>query len=1090
MLLALLIAAATAAQAQGPSFGGGNGTTSSPYIISTTDHMLELAASVNSGNDHSYDEFVLLNDLDFDGIDFTPIGGEWLNDGYTHFSGTFDGLGHKILNLRVGCNYFAGIFGYLHGTVRRLTLGGDSRIEGGYCVGGIVGSAAVCDIIDCHVEKTVTIAANKDGSTNIGGIVGISSNGISLNGKEIEGCTSAATVTHNGYSNVQYVGGIAGRIIRGDGQYVRNCTNYGAVSGSSYVGGVVGEFDLNNPKNKLENCYTGGYCTLYGVGQPGSSQGINIEGKAVSMHTITFGDNVQGNVTTSPTKTFEGNAFYAAGMPVSLNIIPDTSTPEGYLPTFYLNAEPKRIGYEIETVMPAENVTVTVDATDLLRDIGYSPWVSLTLNQESFDYDGSQQVPEVTVTDIKDGTPVTLVEGTDYEVLPPTNPTNPGNYTLTINGIGQFGGKANALYVITTPDRWPGMGTADKPYLILTTDHLRALADSVNSGKSCQGQHFSLQNDLDFSGKDYVPIGEVGRSFKGTFNGNGHSINHVVINDEYNEYQGLFGYIGTGGSVSGLTLGEGSSIVGNDIIGGIAAVCEGTISDCSTAEGVFVGANNSAGGIACIVDRGGRIADCQNRANVSGSYLCGGIVCQVWRSEVSGCINYGNVVATTWIAGGIAGTAESLDNISSNITECVNEGTVSASQRNGGIVGWLTESNIANCLNLGAVEGGTNQVGGIAGFVYGNNNIRNNCYAGACTVGGIGGTDRDGAQRGYNVSSEKGIKVELYYMTNKAGLDYNGKIYAGHNQTIYISISPPEGYTPINSSKKYTAYTANTATEADLTTFLAMWMLTMPADDVIVTGSLALQLLDDDRQNQPDNATRISNCDDSTDCVMLSDRRLYDDGRWNTLCLPFNVDSFEGSWSREGNPLGGAIVKELASSSYNASTQTLTLNFASVSAIEAGKPYIVRWTGGGSFGYFGSAIFDGVTISKNGVSAAETDCVDFIGNYSPVTLAAQDRTVLFMGGDSKLYYPSDDVTVNAFRGYFQLKNGLTAGDLPTNEAKTIVLNFGDETTGIDASLNSNGEMTNAHYYSIDGRKLNGEPTQKGVYFYRGKKVVK
>ena len=54
------------------------------------------------------------------------------------------------------------------------------------------------------------------------------------------------------------------------------------------------------------------------------------------------------------------------------------------------------------------------------------------------------------------------------------------------------------------------------------------------------------------------------------------------------------------------------------------------------------------------------------------------------------------------------------------------------------------------------------------------------------------------------------------------------------------------------------------------------------------------------------------------------------------------------------------------------------------------------------------------------------------------------------------------------------------------------MNFGDgETTGI-VSMEDGGwkmEDVNDAWYSIDGRKLNGEPTQKGVYINNGRKVV-
>ena len=379
-LLLFALLAPTAAWAQ---FGGGSGTETNPYIIETTDHWLELAASVNSGNDYYGKHFYLLNDLDFSGINFIPVGGALLDGDFTHFAGTFDGGYSRILNVQVGGNRNVGLFGSLgFSTVKNLTLGGNSRIEGQYFVGGIVGMAGTCDIINCHVEKTVTIAATTNQSSYIGGIIGSCYNGVSGNGCEIRDCTNAATVTNNGKQGVKYIGGIAGNIAS-RGQSIRDCKNYGAVSGYEYVGGIVGYFNFDESSNTLENCYTGAYCTLFGVGQSGSSQGINLPGQAVSMHTITFGENVHGLVNVIPTAAFEGQNYYAAGMQIILNLYPDTGAPEGYIPLFDVNGEPQRPGYDIGMTMPAENVTITVGGT--LRDIGYSPWFSVSLDPESFE---------------------------------------------------------------------------------------------------------------------------------------------------------------------------------------------------------------------------------------------------------------------------------------------------------------------------------------------------------------------------------------------------------------------------------------------------------------------------------------------------------------------------------------------------------------------------------------------------------------------------------------------------------------------------------------------------------------------------------
>ena len=61
---------------------------------------------------------------------------------------------------------------------------------------------------------------------------------------------------------------------------------------------------------------------------------------------------------------------------------------------------------------------------------------------------------------------------------------------------------------------------------------------------------------------------------------------------------------------------------------------------------------------------------------------------------------------------------------------------------------------------------------------------------------------------------------------------------------------------------------------------------------------------------------------------------------------------------------------------------------------------------------------------------------------------------------------------------------------PFANYKTIQIKFEFGTTGIGAPLNDNGQMTNDSWYTIDGKKLNGEPTKKGVYIIKGKKVKK
>ena len=230
-----------------------------------------------------------------------------------------------------------------------------------------------------------------------------------------------------------------------------------------------------------------------------------------------------------------------------------------------------------------------------------------------------------------------------------------------------------------------------------------------------------------------------------------------------------------------------------------------------------------------------------------------------------------------------------------------------------------------------------------------------------------------------------------------------------------------------------------------------------------------------------DNTTIITGANGSVADVTLSGRTLYKDGKWNTLCLPFNVDNFTGT------PLQGATVKTLASTGFSGGT--LTMNFTDdVTSIEAGRPYIVKWATGSDIE---NPVFNGVTIS-NTTANAETDYVQFVGTYSPVSIYTAGKTNLYLGAGNKLYYPTaSDFKVNACRGYFQLKQGLTVGEA-ANGVRAFVLNFGDdETTGIISIDNGQLIIDNSMdaWYSLDGRRLSGKPTQRGIYVNNGCKVV-
>lgn len=234
--------------------------------------------------------------------------------------------------------------------------------------------------------------------------------------------------------------------------------------------------------------------------------------------------------------------------------------------------------------------------------------------------------------------------------------------------------------------------------------------------------------------------------------------------------------------------------------------------------------------------------------------------------------------------------------------------------------------------------------------------------------------------------------------------------------------------------------------------------------------------------------------------LMLMGRTLYRDGDWNTLCLPFAVGSFSGT------PLDGATVMELDTEGTYDGHQTgledgtLYLYFTPATAIEAGKPYIVKWPTTGAD--IVNPVFRGVTVTtatreidnpyQNSYEdpatitvAAPTDVAfsggKFCGTYDPTGIYSADHDKYYLGMGNKLYYPTDEgFRVNAFRAYFEIADGASI--------KAFNLNLSDGTeTGIDLSP-AQGEGAPA-VYDLNGRRLSGKPTQRGIYIVNGRKVV-
>ena len=239
-----------------------------------------------------------------------------------------------------------------------------------------------------------------------------------------------------------------------------------------------------------------------------------------------------------------------------------------------------------------------------------------------------------------------------------------------------------------------------------------------------------------------------------------------------------------------------------------------------------------------------------------------------------------------------------------------------------------------------------------------------------------------------------------------------------------------------------------------------------------------------------DNSTTINDANGYFADVTLSGRTLYKDGKWNTLCLPFSLSAAQIAAHAD---FAGATLMTLdvtQKNGFNTEDGTLYLWFKTATEIEAGVPYLVKWTSGDDIS---NPVFEGVTISNSTAQAVESvtaglETVQMVGTYSPVSVTADDKSILFLGDANTLYYSTIDRQIRSCRAYFSVPY---IKEHAGTQARAFALSFdGEETTGISLTPGPSPKGEGSDYwYTIDGRKLSGKPSQRGMYINKGKKIV-
>lgn len=279
------------------TYSGGSGTAQDPYKISSIADWQELiATSADYGKN-----FILLNDIDFGGINLTPVAPDidsiaWNGFQGTPFMGIFNGNGHVLRNVVIllpgmayvglfgnigsecliqdlaventniqGIFNVGGLTGLNNGTIKSCYTTG-IVIGGGYCIGGLAGTNSEDGLIDkCYSIAIVVgnsgtgglVGANEavlvscyatgtvDGTTSVGGLVGDNYHGT------ISSCYATGAV--NGDENC--VGGLVGS--NRDNCTIVACYATGVVKGMRRVGGLAGDLYSGT----ISSCYATGSVT-------------------------------------------------------------------------------------------------------------------------------------------------------------------------------------------------------------------------------------------------------------------------------------------------------------------------------------------------------------------------------------------------------------------------------------------------------------------------------------------------------------------------------------------------------------------------------------------------------------------------------------------------------------------------------------------------------------------------------------------------------------------------------------------------------------------------------------------------------------
>lgn len=746
-----------------PEFEGA-GTAENPYLIKSAEDIYSMRNAVDmQGMRFTGVYFRMANDIDMGGdtgfIGLSSQGAEGA------FNGTFDGAGHRIKNWIVdrarlvegkpsvdgAQQLMAGFFLFTgpEATIRNLILDKSCSVLAGYHVGGLV-SQNYGRIENCVNEASVTALFNEVGAIaayNAEGAVvagclntGAVSCGRTIGGGlvganlgEIDKCQNEGYIRNDMLSTISpkrnlmgSIGGIAGY----NAGTVSNCLGSGTIDAPRICGAIVGE---NREGGKILSSLV--TAILYDADDP-DCHGAIMGRQHNSTDTLA---GVYYDVQLSATTAGNHSAQRGA------TGLTTTELTNGKLPQ----------GFDAE-IWSAEMGRYPMLASFEGNEVAIFNASSYIICSRSGRNDSRFFMRRAARIAAPEDASVSLLKNElriSGQVLSLSDKSGIQTDTLRIdaNGMTRKIPVFAATGILTDGD-----GSESKPYLIKTPADWNTVATFSNENRlDLKDEHFRIEENLNFSGKEFSPICATGVvRFQGEIDGNGKSIDNLKVaisSADAGKNLALVGILGEFGSIHDLTLGEASSLQGSSNVGAFAGQNAGLISNCiNKAEISALGAY--AGGMAGYVISGGRFIDCTNYGKISVSQGQAGGIAGGNGSDIGGLIqnshNHGAITSLDRSAGGIIGSSRV------DVVGCTNDAAIVAKDvYAGGIVGYHTYTQkILDCSNKGKVTAEKGIAGGIAGFMFFDGRIANCVNSGtvrslAAGAGGIvGATYRAGTE--------------------------------------------------------------------------------------------------------------------------------------------------------------------------------------------------------------------------------------------------------------------------------------------------------------------------------------------------------